>query len=82
MGSGAILAALAARGLQHLMSPEASAAADLFDACRDVVLDPLRSCVGGQELIAKGFAGDVEVAGALNVSNVVPVLVDGSFSAA
>lgn len=80
LGAGAILAALGARGLRHRMSPEASAAGDLFETQREVALEHLRECVSGQELIAKGFADDVEIAGALNVAEIVPVLVDGSFT--
>lgn len=84
LGAGAIIAAVlgADPDLEPLLSPEASTAARLFTACRVDLGDLLRGCVGGRELEAKGFAADVEVAAALDVSDVVPVLVDGAFVAA
>lgn len=82
LGAGSILSALVALGHGRALSPEAMAAADLFDASRDVLGERLRHCVGGRELDAKGFGRDVEIAGDLDSSCVVPVLVDGAFEPA
>lgn len=81
LGAGAVLARVVARGHGELLSPEARAAADLFAVTRPRLVEALRACVGGRELATKGFAEDVEVASALDVSTVVPVLRDGAFRA-
>lgn len=80
LGAGAILAALAERGHGDRMSPESHTAADVFTAARHEVAARMRGCVGGRELAAKGFAEDVEVAAAQDVSRVVAVLDDGAFT--
>lgn len=79
-GAGALLAALLGRGVTGL-SPEADLA---VAAWRAVAGDPsaaLRACAGGRELAAAGFGADVDVAAALDASDVVPVLVGGAFRA-
>lgn len=82
LGAGAILSSLVALGHGEGFSPEAQAAVDLFDASRDRLAERLRNCVGGRELIAKGFGSDVEVAAALDSSTTIPALMDGVFQAA
>jgi 2-phosphosulfolactate phosphatase len=81
-GAGAVLDALAGFGVDDL-SPEAELAAAAF---RSVVPDlqaRLAACAGGLELVAAGFAEDVDVAAMLDVSGVVPVLGDdGAFAPA
>ncbi|MEV4628003.1 2-phosphosulfolactate phosphatase [Micromonospora sp. NPDC049523] len=42
----------------------------------------IRGCVSGRELVYRGFEADVEIAVQLGVSNVVPLLRDGVFTAA
>lgn len=81
LGAGAILASLVRLDPIPVasFSPEAWSAARLFDALRDDVGLMLRRCVGARELVAKGFADDVDVAGALDSSDVVPVLREGAF---
>lgn len=81
LGAGAILSALSAHGYRGAMSPEASSAADLFDAVRVRLGRVLGDCVGARELDANGFGSDVAVAGSFDVSRVVPVLSDGAFRA-
>lgn len=81
LGAGAIAQVLRELGHAHALSPEAAAAADLFTATRPALAATLRSCVGGRELTERGFADDVEVAGALDASAVVPVLRQGRFVA-
>lgn len=78
LGAGAILSGLPASD----QSPEARAAAALFDATHDLGRT-LAECVGGRELSAKGFGEDVSVAAALDVTRMVPVLgADGAFTPA
>jgi 2-phosphosulfolactate phosphatase len=64
------------------MSPEALAAADLYEAGRRHLVERMRSCASARELAAKGFSSDVDAAAALDASRVVPVLRDGSFGPA
>ncbi|QGN33236.1 2-phosphosulfolactate phosphatase [Microlunatus sp. Gsoil 973] len=79
LGAGAILSELVELGFGDRMSPEAAAAAQLFDAASERLADRLHQCVGGRELIEAGFGTDVDVAAELNVSGSVPVLIDGAF---
>lgn len=81
LGAGAILAGLADDGPGRALSPEARAAVDLFEAAREDLSGRLHDCVGGRELVAKGFAADVAVAADLDASTVVPVLTEGAFAA-
>lgn len=82
LGAGAILAALAARGRGSGLSPEAQAAATMFEVSRDRLAEHLRGCVSGSELVLAGFADDVEIAAALDSSDTVPILVEGVFAPA
>ena len=63
------------------LSPEAAPRVrSPIGAARPTLADAPRGCASGQELIAAGFGDDVEVAGRVDVSDVVPVLADGAFS--
>ena len=46
----------------------------VFDGARLDLLDSLRRCASGVELILKGLESDVELAAQLNHSRAVPVL--------
>lgn len=70
---------LAELGCRWAMSPEASAAADLFDAVKSRLAQSMQECVGARELEATGFRADVDAAASLDVSRVVPRHVDGAF---
>jgi 2-phosphosulfolactate phosphatase len=74
-GAGAVLAALGLEGA----SPEARLAASAYDAVRGDLASALRDCASGRELVAGGFARDVEIAGSTDVSAVVPVLNTDAF---
>jgi len=63
-------------------SPEAAAAVAVFEGLRSELLSTLMTCSSGRELIARGFAKDVEIAAELDSCNVVPLLASGHFSAA
>jgi 2-phosphosulfolactate phosphatase len=69
IGAGAIL-----RQLQGPFSPEASVAIAAFDRFYTRLLDHLLACSSGRELAEQGFADDVELAAAFDVSSVVPIL--------
>jgi len=74
LGAGAILSHLLPYGPA---SVEARIAAEAFAHNRERMADVLAECVSGRELIAAGHAGDVALAGQVDVSDVAPRLVDG-----
>ena len=74
-GAGALLDSLDPR----LLSPEARLARDAYAGFAERPLEHLTTCTSGLELIAKGFADDVAIAGRLHTSEVVPVLTGGAF---
>jgi 2-phosphosulfolactate phosphatase len=74
LGAGTLLARLAGLGALGAVSPLAAAA---HVAAVDPL--PLASCPSGVELVERGFARDVELAGQVDVDDVVPVLADGRF---
>jgi len=80
LGAGAIASHLVASGHAHACSPEALAAAALFQAMARDLHDVMHTCVGGRELAAIGFESDVDVAAELDASIGVPILEDGAFA--
>jgi len=74
VGAGAVISALSGS-----RSPEAQLAVAAFDHFRLSLPQALRESVSGKELIARGFAPDVDIAAELNVSQNVPRLVDRAF---
>ena len=84
-GAGALVASLAER-LEHragplLLGPEAEAAGTAWLGVEDRVDESLAACASGRELVELGWPDDVAVAGELDASQAVPVLVDGAFTA-
>lgn len=77
VGAGAVIDRIVAHDPAAELSPEAESAAIAFRAWR-----PLEQCTSGQELVERGFAEDVRLAAELDVSSVVPRLVEGRFVAA
>jgi 2-phosphosulfolactate phosphatase len=69
-GAGAVLTSLGLEGA----SPEARTAAAAYDAVRGDLAAGLPACASGRELVGAGFARDVEIAAAVDVAAVVPVL--------
>jgi 2-phosphosulfolactate phosphatase len=69
IGAGAIIARLAGG-----RSPEADVAVAAFESARGRMLEQLRACSSGREPVEIGFSRDVELAAALDVSPVVPLL--------
>lgn len=80
-GAGAVLAALEDHDWPGL-SPEAAMAADAYRLVVGREAGHLRACASGQELIARGFADDVEVAAEIGQGWSVPILSDRGFVAA
>ncbi|AJF68219.1 2-phosphosulfolactate phosphatase [Streptomyces vietnamensis] len=78
LGAGAVLSAFVRT---HTLTPEATAAATLWDATEDPVA-VLHGCDSGRELYEYGFPQDVAVAAEIDTSAVVPVLVEGAFQEA
>ncbi len=76
-GAGAVLDALRTDNF----SLEARVARDSFRAVRAHLPTVLADCSSGRELVDRGFARDVVIAAETNVSQVVPVLGAGFFSA-
>ena len=77
-GAGAVIS-----GLTGSRSPEAQLAVDAYAAARPDLAERLLACASGRELVAKGFADDVRIAGEIDADDVIPVLgPDGAFSAA
>lgn len=77
IGAGAVLADLDPRTL----SPEARAAVAAFRAVRDDLLGMLESSSSGRELIDAGFGADVAIAGQVDATELVPMLMGGAFHA-
>jgi len=75
-GAGAVLTALGARDT----SPEARLAVAAYDAVRGDLTTALTTCASGRELVGAGFPRDVEIAAAVDVSEVVPVLAGEAFT--
>jgi 2-phosphosulfolactate phosphatase len=74
-GAGAVLSGLT----RSSVSPEASAAVAAYDVVRGRLGEVLPACASGRELVEEGWAGDVEVAAAVDVSGIVPVLAGDVF---
>ena len=75
-GAGAVIARLGGT-----RSPEAQLAVDAYEAVRGDLPTRLLGSASGLELVAKGYAGDVRIAGELDMDDVVPVLgSDGAFA--
>jgi len=72
-GAGAILASLEGR------SPEADGAVAVFRDARGDMLQRLMNSSSGREVGGRGFTQDVELAAEIDVSETVPILLDGAF---
>jgi 2-phosphosulfolactate phosphatase len=88
IGAGAFIAGLAAAGKggyeaevgRHGYSPEAIAAAAVFEAAEPRLREMLHGCSSGLELSGAGYAGDVDIAAELDDSDAVAILANGVFS--
>ena len=78
LGAGAVAAALP----WAILSEEARAARLAYEGCRTRLVDVLAATRSAQELIARGYPGDVEGAGEVDRSAAVPRLGSASDSSA
>lgn len=76
IGAGAVLDVL-----DGPFTAEAEAVRATYRTLKTRSADLISACMSGRELDAAGFEADVEMALALNVSENVPVLVNGEFVA-
>ena len=74
VGAGAILSYLDGR-----LSPEAEVAVAAFQNLQGNLVTALERCSSGKELVARGFAKDVELAAAINISSCIPLLVNKAY---
>lgn len=74
IGAGAII-----RHLPGRWSPEARLAAEAFRSAAGDLRAFIAACSSGVELTARGFAGDVALAAALDVDDCAPLLVGGAY---
>ena len=74
IGAGAILSYLSGN-----LSPEAQAAIAVFNSFKNDLLNTLKKCSSGKELIERDFDSDVELAAEINVSDCVPVFTDNAY---
>ncbi|MEZ5247005.1 MAG: 2-phosphosulfolactate phosphatase [Acidimicrobiales bacterium] len=77
LGAGAVLSMFDRLDL----SPEARVAAAAWHDAEGDLLDRLRECHSGRELIDRGWPDDVTLAAQAHVSDLVPVLCEGRFVA-
>jgi 2-phosphosulfolactate phosphatase len=74
LGAGAVLARLPGK-----KSPEATAAIAAFQHAKSMIEQVLVSSSSGRELVERGFASDVQLAGSYNVSRSAPRLHNGAY---
>jgi len=74
IGAGAIISYLKGN-----KSPEAITASAVFSNFSNNLLSEINKCSSGKELIERAFEQDVVLACELNISNNIPVLIDGRF---
>ncbi|MBV6625944.1 MAG: 2-phosphosulfolactate phosphatase [Rivularia sp. (in: Bacteria)] len=74
IGAGAILSYLSGS-----LSPEAKTAVTVFNAFKNDLLNTLKKCSSGKELIHRGFAWDIELAAEINVSDCVPIFTNNAY---
>lgn len=74
VGAGAIISML-----KGTRSPEATAAANAFLPFAHNLSEFLLNCSSGKELKQLGFENDVQLAAELNISDQVPILIDGAY---
>jgi 2-phosphosulfolactate phosphatase len=68
IGAGAIISFLSGS-----LSPESHAALAIYQSRQANLLDTVRSCSSGKELVERGFSKDIDLACDFNISDRVPV---------
>ena len=75
IGAGAVISYLGGK-----LSPEAQLASEAYQGLRQSLEQLIKQCGSGQELIERGFEQDVDLASEMNVSDCVPMLVNGAYA--
>lgn len=74
IGAGAIISYL-----KGSLSPESKSALAVFEKAKESLLEEIKNCSSGKELFEKGFEEDVKLSCEMNVSDCVPVQMDGAY---
>ncbi len=74
LGAGAII-----RYLEGVSSPEAEAALAVFEMSKDNILQLLKQCCSGRELIQMGFEDDIAPTAELDCDDCAPMLRNGAY---
>lgn len=74
LGAGAIISHLAGT-----LSPESKAALVVYQHSKTTLLQEVKDCGSGKELIERGFERDVALACEINRSNAVPLFVENGY---
>lgn len=74
VGAGAMI-----RYLGGSLSPEAEAAAAVFERASKTLLEQIEQCKSGREKAGRGEEADLKLAAELDVSDCVPILDNGAF---
>jgi 2-phosphosulfolactate phosphatase len=74
IGSGAIISYLTGK-----MSPESKTALSVYQDLKSDLLEEIKNCASGKELIERGFEKDIYLACDFNVSDNVPLLVNNAY---
>jgi 2-phosphosulfolactate phosphatase len=73
-GAGAIISYLSGN-----LSPESKTGLTIFENAKTTLLEEIKNCGSGKELIGRGFEKDILLACELNSSDNVPILTDYSY---
>jgi 2-phosphosulfolactate phosphatase len=76
VGAGAVISWLPGN-----RSPEADTAASVFSSAARRLGDLMAACASGREALAMGWIDDLRYASELDVSDIVPALIDGAYRA-
>lgn len=74
VGAGAIISHLTGN-----LSPESKTGLTIFENSKTTLLEDIKNCSSGKELIKRGFENDILLACDLNSSNNVPILKENYF---
>lgn len=77
LGAGAIISRLKGE-----LSADAQVAADAFERLHDDIRTILANCATGRELIAAGYADDIDIAAEVDADSVVPLLTGNAITLA
>lgn len=74
IGAGAIISFLTGE-----LSPESKTALSVYNGLKTNLLEEIKNCSSGKELIARGFENDIYLACDFNVSDNIPLLTDKAY---